>query len=256
MSEERVEAEAQPAEVDELDALDDLLGIDPDEPVEEPEEQPEQQEAEKPAQPSRATRRIQATVARQKELEAENRRLRDAILQNRPQVPQHPQVDPYQQAQAQRLEEERVAQMMPHEVAQYYAHKAQREMQGQLVSAEVRVGDYLDRQAFREICREEPLAERFKDQVEDLLARARQQGQNLTREVIYNQLLANEVRSKRTKSAVTQARKQGQRAIARETVQPGMARSTATPARRGQADDNSYAAVVARLKNVTVGEVW
>jgi hypothetical protein len=242
-----------------LDDLDDLLGLEPEPEDAALDEQPaaedhgEPVEPPAPRPPSRSKQRFDLLRSRLKEQEDENRKLRDAFLRSTQMPQQQTPVDPYRNAEMQRLESERVASMMPHEQAQYYAQQSEQRMSNQLARARLEVGDILDRQNFAQIQREEPMARRWADDVEQMLSMARQQGQNPTREALYQQLLAQHVRERSKKEGERQ-RRNGRAAIQRQTTQPGNGRSTVAPARRGQGDD--YEAVVDRLRNTRLGDVW
>lgn len=247
MSEERAEGE-------ELDILDELLepelddvGADEAEIETEPEEQPQEQRRE-PSQRQRAILRMRERLARE---EAENRRLRDALLsQTRMPAPQQP--DPYRQAEVERQEAERVAQMMPHEQAQFYARKSEQNFQQQLLRQNLETRDLLDRQLFSSLCGQEPMAQRLSDEVENTLAQARNQGMNPTREAIYNLLVGQEVRSRAKKQADKQ-RKNGRAQIAAQTTKPGGTRSTAA-ATRGRTREDVDAGLDDRLRKATMAD--
>lgn len=257
MSEERASSEA--GDDTDLDTLDDLLGLEPEEdaPAEEGErEQPveeEQQPARRPPQ-SRGEHRVMQLRNKLREQEEENRRLRDAVLNQTRQPAYIPQPDPYRQAELDRQEAERVAQMMPHEAAAYYSSKAEQRMGQQLLQGRLEVADILDRQSFQQICRDEPMAGKLRDQVETLLSQARRNGSNPTREAIYNQLLAAQVRPRMNNAELTRARRQGRAAIARQTTQPGGGRSSVTQQRNGRAEE-SDAEFEARLRRVRIGDL-
>jgi hypothetical protein len=248
---------AEQSESGDLDQLDDLLGLEPEEAPPELDDQPEPEGAEPQAPqrtPSREERRVQALRNRLKDAEDENRRMRESWAQSmaRPPAPA-PQPDYTQSAEFQRQEAERVATLMPHEQAQYYAQQAERRMQEQYARARVEVGDMFDRQSYAQLCREEPMARQLSGQVEQMLQMARQSGNNPTREALYNQLVATQVRDRTRKAAATQ-RRNGRQAIERQTTQPGNSRSTVAPSRGNREDD--YDAVVERLRNTRLGDVW
>lgn len=259
MSDERDDADDL-GTADDRTALDDLLDLEPEEDSQAPEredvaegDQPPRRAPDGGTREPRENRTIRAMRARMKQQEEDNRRLRanvDQLLT----TSRAPQPDPYRNAENARLEAERVAQMMPHEQAQYYAGQAEQRMNQQLMRARLEVGDTIDRQNFAAVQREEPLARRWGSQIEEMLNLARTQGSNPTREALYNQLLAQQVRE-RTKRDGDRQRAAGRRRIAQETTQPGGGRSTVAPARRnGAADD--YDAVVDRLRNTRLGDVW
>jgi hypothetical protein len=258
VSEERDDADDL-GTADDRTALDDLLDLEPEEEAPERDESGEEPPRRAPdggaqrEREPRENRTIRAMRARMKQQEEDNRRLR-ANVDNLLATSRQPAPDPYRNAENARQEAERVAQMMPHEQAQYYAGQAEQRMTQQLMRARLEVGDTIDRQNFSAVQREEPLARRWGSQIEEMLGQARQLGSNPTREALYNQLLAQQVRDK-TKRDGDRQRVAGRRAIARETTQPGGGRSTVAPARRnGAADD--YDAVVDRLRSTRLGDVW
>jgi hypothetical protein len=244
----------------EPDDTDDLDLEEPDEPDEAEEldvgegEEPEAaQETEiearpEPKRPSREQRRVQTLARRLRETEQEVARLRQQPL------PQLQPVDPYRQAELDRLEAERVMMMAPHEVAKYYADKNRTETTQALTRQQVQFGDMLDRQNFEALKREEKAAARLESQIENLLIQARQQGMNLTREAIYNQLFAQEARANLRRVAEKQ-RKGGRERIAAQTVQPGQGRSGAAAPRR-QRGEPTAEEDEALLRGVRLGDVW
>lgn len=257
MSEER-DGTSGPDGADDLDTLDELLGLEPEEEPAEDHQEQQQTEDEtppQPRQPTRAERRIRALREDRERLAEENRRLRDlALSQTRQPAPQQP--DPYHQAEAKRLEDERVAQMMPHEASAYYANKAKQEMSNEVLRARVEVADILDQQNFRQICRDEPMAEKLSTEVDNLLARYRAQGSNPTRESLYNILVAQQVRPRLNRTEIERQRRRGRASLDRERTRPGASRSNVgeTPRGRGEREE-SWAEFTARLKSVTIGEV-
>lgn len=253
MSEEHVGNET--GDADDLDILDDLLGVEPDEA--EPEaEAPAEEETEAEPQPRqpRTQRRIVALRDRLRQQETENRELRNRLLQTPVQQPVQ-QVDPYRQAEMERIEAERVAQMMPHEQAQHYARKSEERFQQQLLRSNLETRDMLDRQLFVQLAQQEPMAARLQTEVENTLQQARAQGMNPTREAIYNLLIGQEVRSRAKKQTETQ-RRRGRAQIAAQTTQPGGARSTAASVRNSRRASDEEAGLDDRLRKVTVGDVW
>jgi hypothetical protein len=259
MSEERGQGLA-PDDADDLSILDELLEpeLDEAEALEDGELPEEPSEDEPPPEPRRQpSARQRAAIRLRKRLEeteTENRRLRELTLTQTRQPAPAP-VDPYRQMELERLETERVAQMMPHEQAQHYARLARQESSREIMQAKLEVADLLDRQAFDLVKQQEPMAARLANQIEQALAVSRQNNMNPTRVALYNQIFAEEVRSRAKKQAATQ-RERGRRQIAAQTTAPGGSRSSAAGARRQRSDDNSIEAVEARLRNVTLGDVW
>jgi hypothetical protein len=224
------------------------------------EEPPEQEtEAEPPPaapQRNRAERRIEALRKRAREAEATNKRLTDQILgqTRQPQAPP-PQIDPYRQAEYDRQEAERVQMMAPHEVAAYYANKTRQEVSQQMLRGQIETRDMLDRQHFETLKGADPIARRMSDAVENLLIAARNQGMNPTREMCLNTLFGQEMRAKAQRQADKQ-RTQGRRRIAAQTTRPGSNGSTAASPRGQRRRDDSDEALEARLKGVTMGDLW
>lgn len=256
MSEERTGPEPE-------DDLDELLGDDldtePDETEPEPEGEPEPEPegepaAEPPPQPTRAERRIRAQQRRLREIEDENRRLREAVLRQpaQPQVPSQP--DPARQAQIDQAERERVAQLPFDEQLQYWRNKDREELRRENLQQALQTRDMLDRSNFQQIMRDRRLPARYATEVENLLVQARQNGMNPTREWLLKTVVGGEVLSKKDREAERQ-RAAGRRRVASQTTRPGgAARSTAATAggRRGK---DSAAEDEALLGGITLGEL-
>jgi hypothetical protein len=243
---------------EDLDILDELLEPElDDEAVEAEEGEPsgEEQEEEQPQEQRRPSSRQRAILRmreRLKQESEENRRLRDQLLTQTRQ-PAAPPPDPYRRVEEERQEAERVAQMMPHEQAAYYARKTEQQFSQQLMRQNLETRDLFDRQIYQSLCAQEPMAQRLANEVENTLAQARNQGMNPTREAIYNLLVGQEVRN-RAKKQTDRQRKNGQARIAAQTTQPGGSRSTAAGGRRAAADPD--AGLEDRLRKVTVGDAW
>jgi hypothetical protein len=260
LSEERISPEPGD-DAEDLGILDDLLGIAPDEPDTEPQEQEpvdggEEAPAQEPQQPRRENRTIRALRARLKTDQDEKAQLRrqiDQLLsQTRP--PPAPAPDPYRQAEFVRQEQERLAMMQPHEIAAYTEQKLRNEFNQQLMNGQMQTRDLIDRQMYDQLKTRDSLAERFSGQVEDLLAAARSQGMNPTREVLLNALVGQEFRQKAQRQIET-ARRRGARQIAAQTTQPGGGRNGAADTRRTRREDPE-AGLDERLRSVTIGEAW
>ena len=260
MSEEHpASAQDGAGDADDLDTLDDLLGLEPEEidplaDVGESQPQPEEQPAPQP-QPSRGERRVQVLRQRLREQEDEVKRLRElALTQARaPQVSQ-PQSDPYRQAQLEREEQERLAQMMPHEAAQYVSRKAEERLNGALLRTNLETRDMLDRIQFQNLMRDRKLPSSYNEQVENLLAQARRENMNPSREWLLRAVIGDQVLSRQGKDAGKQ-RETARRRLAAQTTQPGVGRSTApAPARRQQGEE-SWQEFTARLKSTRLSDL-
>lgn len=255
-----------PGATDDVD-LDALIGEEPDDPEtgtdEETEDAAPESEAEgedapetggtlQPRQeqkrPSRAETRIRNLTREIEEERRQRQALEQQISQLRTPVAAVP--DPRIEREREQAELERVQMMMPHEVAAYYARKAEESVNQRLLQGQLETRDMLDRISFTALQREDALARRLAARVEDTLTEARKQGMNPTREAILNLLVGQEIREKARKQIETQ-RRQGRRQIAAQTTVPAQTRSTAASERRRQ-DDNSIEAIEKRLENVTL----
>ena len=215
-----------------------------------PRQQPEPAERPAERQPSRANRRITTLRSEIASLKAERDQFMQAALQRQQAPP--PQIDPYQQAELRRQEQERIQLMPPDQMAQYFANQAEQRVRQQMQQEAFNTRDMIDRQNFENRKISDPAARRLASQVENYLGAARAQGMNPTRMAVY-QLLIGQEYLERADAARTRDRRNGQRAIARQTTQPGSARSTAAnPRQRGEVD-MSEAAIEERLRNVVIG---
>lgn len=235
-------------DLDDPDTTEDPSADDPIEPDREPEGDTQIAQP-----PSRAQRRIIRQQERIKELEAENRRYQDHVLQRQQQPPAQTQPDPGRQALLDQQERERVALLPLEEQGQYWARKSEERTQQALLRQGLETRDMLDRIQFDNILRDRKLPARYREQVESLLGQARQNGMNPTREWLLNAVVGQEVLSRKDKD-VTRQRQAAQGRIANQTVRAGGAsRSTAAPAsnRRG---GNQAAEDDALLRGITVGD--
>ena len=255
MSEERTGQE--PGERDDLDELlepdepedDPDLGTEPDDTEPEPELEPE---PEPPA--SRASRRITRQQAELRELRETNKRLLDAVTRQPAQPQYQQQPDPARQAQLDQQEAERVAQMPLEQQGRYWADKRAQEFQQRIALTELRTADMLDRNEFKQIMRERRLPARYATEVENLLAQARQQNMNPSREDVLYRVIGREWVEKKDRETDRQ-RIRGQRRIASQTTRPSGTRSTAASA-GGRRNQNQAADDEALLRGVSLGDVW
>src|SRR5215469_12619538 len=190
MSEERTGPE--PGETDDLD---ELLGEEGDEPGEDEDldlgetgEKGGEEEPPEPPQPqTRGQRRREREQAELRELRESNRRLQDVLLRGPQQAPQAPVYpDPTRQAELDRQEIERVAQMPFEEQGRYWGRKAEDKAQQQILRQGLETRDMLDRIQFQQVMRDRRLPARYATEVDNLLAQARREGMNPTREWLLN----------------------------------------------------------------------
>jgi hypothetical protein len=251
MSEERIGEE--PAE-DELD-LDEPEGDEIEEGEPEPDEggepEPESEPGAEPqpvAKPGRAQERISTLTRRARELEEQNRLLTQRLLLGgQPAAPAAP--DPTRQAEADRLELERISMLPPAEMLAAIQRKVSSEYDQKLQMTQLRVGEAMDQQAFRLLQRDEPAARRLAPKVEEALAEARRAGMNPSREQVFNMLFGQEMREKSRRAAETQ-RRRGERQIQAQRTQPGVGRSTVPASRRPTGDSEEE--IEARIGDLTI----
>ena len=217
--------------------------------------EPRSRRPEPEPKPTRAEQRIRALRRQTKEQGEELKRLRDAVLARPAAQPAAQQPDPLRQAQLDREEVERVAQLPYDEQARYWNRKTEDRISQRLQFNELRTGDLLDQQNFRQVMRDRRLPARYATEVENLLAQARQNNMNPTREWLLKTVIGEEVLSRKDRETERQ-RNSGRRRIASQTTRPGgAARSTAASA-GGRRNQNQDADDEALLRGATLGDVW
>jgi hypothetical protein len=252
MSEER--SGSQPADdTDELDLIDEDEEAEEAAPEEEPGEPAEPSEHEPPPRQSRQQRRDERTRLRLREVEEENRRLREQLIA--PRQPAYQPPDPYRQHELERQEFERVSQMPFEEQARYWPRKAEERMTAQLNLGRREIADMIDRNSFDQYKASNAIARKYADQVEQALHAMQNRGLNPTRKEVLAILAWPEI-ERQMERQTTRQRQNGQRRIASQTTQPGTGRSTAASPRQGRSNEPSAADDEALLKSVTLGDVW
>lgn len=242
MSEERTGP--GPGEADDLDLNDpEHEGEDQEQDYDlgigEPEEpEPETETVAEPPPRRRGSETIRTLRSQNRELADRLKRLEDAAIARGTASPMQ-QPDPMLQAQRDREETERVAQMPYEEQARYWARKSEERVQQQIIRGSLETRDLLDRQSFQQIMRERRLPGRYSTEVENLLVQARQNGMNPSREWLLNAVIGQEVLAKKEREGERE-RIRGQRRVASQQVRPGTGRSTAAggAGRRREADDD------------------
>lgn len=157
--------------------------------------------------------------------------------------------DPAAAARAAAEEQERVRQMLPDEVARYYADKTQQEVRQQLAQFQLQNFDQQDSAAFGALRRSNSAAERLAPQVDALLRQRRAQGMyDLGREQIFTYLYGQEMLSRANRAAPGQRRAAARR-IAGQSTQPGTPRGGVA---RGPA--NGRDADAEMLQRITLDE--
>lgn len=258
MSEERAGQESG-----ERDDLDELLDRDEDEAAPEEGEEldlgegGEEGSEEQPEEPPRQTHDQRRRVRQRdelRELRETNRRLLEAVTRQpaQSQFPQQP--DPARQAQLDREEAERVAQMPFEEQSRYWTRKTEERLQQQMLRGNLETRDMLDRIQFQQVMRERRLPARYATEVDNLLAQARQNGMNPTREWLLKTVIGGEVLERKERDTERQ-RIRGQRRIASQTTRPSGTRSTAASG-GGRRNQDQAADDEALLRGVSLGDVW
>lgn len=254
MSEDRTGQE--PDATDELNLDDPEIDdeIDPLEPAESSEPAEPAEPLEPAARPTRAERLARFQQRRIQEQEEELKRWRDAALQRQPAQPTFtPPPDPMRQAQADREEQERVAQLPYEEQSRYWARKEGESMRQQMLRQQLETRDMLDRSNFSQIMSAKKLPARYATEVENLLIQARQQGMNPSRDWLLNAVIGKEVLEKQSRETERQ-RRNGAARIASQTTTPARTGSTAATA-GGRRNVNQDAEDEALLRSVTIGQV-
>lgn len=204
--------------------------------------QAQQQEdpAEQRRQPSRGERRFSALTEqiRQRDRElAELRGRMDAFLADRQQV--QTRESPEQRAQRLALltPEDRIAETLREDRATF---------QAQMGHMQLQMADQTDKASFEAKCAVDKVRAKYRDAVEDELAKARREGKSAPRDVVYYYLLGKAVDERRNSPETRQQRRAAARRVAREEVRPRGARSDA-PAERRQSQS-----LERRLENMSI----
>lgn len=204
-------------------------------------------------EPPRQTRRERQTEnwrarAERAEREAAELRGRQSVLEARPQAP----VDPAARAREEAAELDRVQQMLPHEVARYYAEKSARETQQQIFQARVEGFDRSDRAEFSQLRQTNRSAERHAAKVEEILQGRRQNGDwTLGRKQILAFLIGEETLNKGPTAAAGQRRQAAAR-VAGQTTRPASGRGDVG---RGNTGRNQGDADERLLRGTTLGDI-
>jgi hypothetical protein len=142
--------------------------------------------------------------------------------------------------------------MDPFQQQQYTERRLSDRFQREILMTRLQGADLLDKQAFDNLARADPVARKFKDQVESTLITERTQGRNPSREEILDRMIGAEVRAKHARAS-DQQRVRGRRRIASQTTRPSGTRSTAA-VQGGRRNQNQDADDDALLRGITVGE--
>ncbi len=153
--------------------------------------------------------------------------------------------DPAAAMRAQQEEQERLAMMAPHEVAQYFTAKSEQRLAAQLQAMQRQQADALDKIAFGGVKRENPIAAKYEAEVERLVAQEAAKGVTVQRETALAFVIGQAV----LKNAPAAAKKQQAAAakrVAGATVARGGAAADVSAEPRGRAA-NDLAALERRL---------
>lgn len=221
----------------EADEFDELPGDDDGEEPPEPETPEEADEGQDQPQVRRPRGRSrEATLSRENiELRERLARLEGQVQQPRQQTPQF---DPEQQRRAAAERLERLRNMDPIDAILTVEREAQQGLVGYMSQQMMQVRDEADQARWEATCERDRTAARLSSQVEDMVARARQQGTYLPRQMAYAQVYGQEALRRRGQVSQTQ-RRQGQRRIAAQTTRPGGGGSDVARAAAGQRDQDA-----------------
>lgn len=172
--------------------------------------------------------------ARAQQAERERDELRQQQAQDRARLQaleQRVLNDPGAAARAAAEERDRIAVMTPDEVSRYYYEKGTREFGGAIQALQMQTQELLDKQAYDAASRSSPLHQRYRSQVEQVLAFERAQGRSTTREVILDYLIGKDVRERSSVVAPKQRVAAAQR-VAAVQARPTGGRGDVAAARR------------------------
>jgi len=158
-------------------------------------------------EPSRAERAVTEARRRAQDAEAELARLR-AESQSRT------------TAQAQRDEQERLAQLEPWERAEYVAQRTEQRLTGEIQRMRFESQDATDRTSFEAACSRIPAYAKVARDVEARLAELRANGTTASRETVAKYLIGENAVNAATR-ARPKAKRDAAEARTRETVRPG-----------------------------------
>ena len=202
-----------------------------------PQQQQEDQQERRP--PSRGERRFAALTEQVRQRDRELAELRgrvEAFLQERSQ----PRGESPEQ-RAQRLSlltpEERITETLREDRAAF---------QQQMGFMQFQMADQTDKASFEAKCAVDKVRAKYRDAVEDELAKARREGKSAPRDVVYYYLLGKAVDERRNGPENRRQRREAERRVRRQEVTPRSARGD-TPAERRQSTS-----LERRLENVQI----
>jgi hypothetical protein len=222
----------------EIDETEDLGGEEPAEGSGVPGEDEPLQPRRQPGRAERAV--IEAKRARQ-ESDARAERL-ERQLEQLLAAQRAPQPD----YAAQERERERLANMSYEERLDYEVQRARGDMSQAINSIRQELQLNQDAAKFESMCARNPLAAKFRDEVERMHAESAAKGQPVAREILLY-LAAGKASVAKAPKAMSRAQRAAGEAIARNTTRGGAAGSDVRTSGRG--DPNSLEAIEARLRN-------
>jgi len=198
------------------------------------------QPSEVAAKPGRAEGRIQRLAREAKEAREEvaNERKARQELENRLARLEKPAV------QEKEPTADEMALWTPDQIIDYKLGKATSRFDATLQQIQLQTFEANDKAAFQAECARNPLAAKYADKVEELVADIRSKGQIVDRDRALTFILGKIVRENGSKAKAKQAQ-DGQRRIRRETVQAGSGKGDTAAPRRGEKS------LEERLANVT-----
>lgn len=241
------------------DGLEDYPGEDAEEIIEEEtaeeeaepsveDEAEEESEEERPQQQQRRPGRRERQRAERRELrelQEENARLRREFEGFRSQS-SAPRVDPAEQARRDQAERDQVAQLPYDQQINYWRDKDRREFSAAFQTQQLTTLNAIDRSNFDNACRADPVRDRLRPEVEQMVASENAAGRYPTREQVFYYLLGQEADRRRRSQSGQRTRAQAARRVRRETTRPASTGSDVGRS-RVRADDNSYEAALQRI---------
>lgn len=252
--------EDEPGEIEDIEEIDG----EGDEP--EPEENPDgdSPEGEEDEPEPRETRRsstrdtIRSLRERSQTAERQLADLQRTVEDLRTSSTQRPLPDPYAQqraAEAERAEQERVAQLPWEEQQRYWTNRTENRVAQAMQNQEFRFADRLDKAAFDLSAQSDAGKRRLAAEVERVLSAERAAGRNADRDIVYAYLRGQEViKAEREGKGIRRQRDQATERVRRQTTRPGNGRGGAAP-QSGNGRSTGEDADLRFLRNTRIGDV-
>jgi hypothetical protein len=201
------------------------------------------QEGRRVSQPGRAERRVQEALRKAKEAEERAAALeRQLSVRPRPAEPTAAQL-----AEQQRQEDERLSLMDPIQASRYLLDKQGRQFADQIAALRRETADSADRAAYQAMQASQPLAKKYAEDVERVVAEQAANGYQVKRSEALKWVIGNAFLNKAS-SETKKQKAAGAARVAGQTVSGRGAGGDTAPEPRGRRNDDSLEALERRLK--------